>query len=246
LRIYNLGIEKTGTTSIAGIFGNYNSVHEYSFSETIHKIYDWKNNIINRNDFVDYINNREERRKLPVVDSSSFNHYYADILLEKFSDAKFILTIRNIESWFASDINMIYNYYAGFQNSWRKKYFNIRTDSKYNIFPKLSKKSEIKNHLTQILLNTDMIKDFLRYYYDSNLKIVNLIPSNKLLIINTNNISSSMKEISSFCEIPESELLIKNSNRNIKIDNEDYFSCFDSSDVKNKFDKLLTTFENKH
>ena len=245
LRLYNLGIGKTGTTSISGILRNYNAVHEHRFNEVVPKIIDWENNIITRDDFVEYIVAKEERRKFPVVDSSGFIHYYADILLEKFPDAKFILTTRDVESWFISDINNLFNHYEGLQSTWRKGLFDIRINNKYPIFKELYKKSEIKNHLIETLLNTDMIKDFLRYYYDSNLKIINLIPEDKLLIINTNNISRSIKDIATFCEIPESELLIKHSRRNMTKHNLDYFNCLDNSDVKNKFDELLITFKDK-
>ena len=245
LRVYNLGLGKTGTTSIAGILRNYNAVHEHRFNEIVPKIIDWENNIITRNNFVEYIVTKEEKRNLPVVDSSGFIHYYADILLENFPNAKFILTARDVESWFISDVNNLFNHYYGLQSTWRKGLFDIRIDNKYPIFKELSKKSEIKNHLIETLLNTDMIKDFLRYYYDTNLKIINLIPGDKLLIINTNNISSSIKDIAKFCEVPESELLIKHSNRNVTKHNEDYFNCLDNSDVANKFDELLITFKDK-
>jgi hypothetical protein len=246
MKIYNLGIEKTGTTSIAGIFKNYNSVHEFEFENTISKIYNWKNNIISRNEFVQYINNREENRNSAFVDSSSYNHYFADIILEKFPNAKFIFTIREARSWFISDINMIYRLYNIFSQTYRRKYFDIRTDGDILFSLEASKKGlplGIDKHFTTILLNTNLIEDSLQYYYSSIKKIKDLIPKEKLLILNTENISNSINELSNFSEINVNELLLNNSRENQRVTKKQYFNCLDNNDINKKFNKINSKYK---
>ena len=102
--IYNLGIEKTGTTSLSGLLYKNNAVHEYLFEETSKKINQWKDEVITRDEFVNYIIDREANRPMPesTIDISTFNHFFADILLDISADSKFMLTIRDVESWFIS------------------------------------------------------------------------------------------------------------------------------------------------
>jgi len=262
LRIYNLGIEKTGTSSLSGLLENNNSVHEHLFKETTNKILQWKDGSITRDEFVNYIIDRETNRSEPFIDVSTFNHFYADILLDRFTDSKFILTIRDVESWFISEVNWIstINCMAHHRNefSWIKDYMRIKQKGEYDMFITTKKHdfefdNKIKNNVMKTLLNSSMMEDILEYYYSSNKKVIDLIPKERLLILDTNDISKSDKIISDFCCVPQDSLLYFSSKRNINKNKKkeqigtltEYVNYFENKDIRDRFNDLVTTTQNK-
>ena len=267
MRIYNLGIEKTGTASLAGLLRNSSSVHEYNFNETIAKITYLKKGIINKCEFEDYIIDRESNREESIIDISTTNHFYADILLNKIPSSKFILTIRDVESWFISELNWIalinkllyfspitYPSENGFETlefscTNMIDYIETKTGGSYSMFTEPTTINtadyEIKNNIIKLLLNSNMMEDILKYYYSSNRKVIDLIPKERLLILNINNISKSGKAISEFCEIEQTSLDSSRSRENVSSCRYDYFDYFKDSVVKTRFNKLLTTLQNK-
>ena len=107
-KVYNIGLLKTGSTSIYSLFQkNYMARHEMKFWDTVDNIHKLQNNIIDKNEFETYIINRNSRKF--DVDSSTFNHFYLDILLKDIN-AKFILTIRNPHDWLKSVLNQFSHY----------------------------------------------------------------------------------------------------------------------------------------
>ena len=262
MRIYNLGIEKTGTSSLSGLLENNNSVHEYRFEETTKKIRQWKDGSITRDEFVNYIIDRETNRSEPFIDVSTFNHFYADILLDRFTDSKFILTIRDVESWFISEVNWISTIncrvYHRNEYSWLEDYMRIKQKGEYDMFIKIKKHDfefdkKIKNNITKTLLNSSMIEDILDYYYTSNRKVIDLIPKERLLILDTNDISKSDKIISDFCCVPQDSLDVSRTRRNINKGKKkeqigmliDYFNYFENKGVSDRFNDLVTLHSNK-
>ena len=54
-RAYNVGIAKSGTTSIAGIFSQYRAAHEFMFPETTKAISDYKTGLISKEEFIGFM-----------------------------------------------------------------------------------------------------------------------------------------------------------------------------------------------
>src|SRR5579871_183603 len=106
-RVYNVGIAKTGTRSVAGIFCRYRSLHELLFEDTVRAVADRERGAMSEPEFRRFIRWRDQLTQLDV-DSSSYNCYYVDVLADEFPDAKFLFVTRDCLSWLDSFLNMVF------------------------------------------------------------------------------------------------------------------------------------------
>jgi hypothetical protein len=201
--VYNVGIPKTGTTSIASLFRQYKTGHEFMFGETVEHIIAYYHKKIAAETFRKYIRFRDCEGKLEM-DSSSFNHYYLDILEEEFPDAKFIFTIRDCYSWMNSYLNMLLR--------WRK--YHQTTQSKiptwqieYGRFQfgefdpdGFSLPQALKLRLP------DMLDRFLRCWSEYNGRVLDRLPAERSIVIRTHEISGSLIKLAHFVGVAENRL----------------------------------------
>jgi hypothetical protein len=188
-KIYNVGLAKTGTTSIANIFGNYQSGHEFLLKETGQVIKDFQNNQITQADLRDFVKQRDEIGNLEV-DSTFCNSYYLDILAEEFSSAQFIFTIRDCYSWVDSVINMVYTH---------TKITHL--DLIFGLPPSLlGNEAELRKHFYQYL------DQLLALWASVNTEILEKLPGDRSLIIRTHEISKKLDDIAGFIGIPADTL----------------------------------------
>ena len=103
---YCLGLPKTGTVSVHGIFGNYRTRHEFQQWDTHQMIIQYKHKKISRQEFLKFLQDRDFAGQMEM-DSAHFNRHYIDILAQEFPEAKFICTIRDCYSWLNSLINYL-------------------------------------------------------------------------------------------------------------------------------------------
>ncbi|MCP4694395.1 MAG: hypothetical protein GY859_40570, partial [Desulfobacterales bacterium] len=102
-----LGLPKTGTTSLAGIFGGYRSAHEFQQWETHQAVIAYKNGRASRSRFRDFILARDAAGRLEM-DAAHFNRHYLEIVADEFPKAVFICLIRDPFSW----VNSLVNYWT--------------------------------------------------------------------------------------------------------------------------------------
>lgn len=101
LHVYGVGIFKSGTSSLSCMFQRYRSVHQHDKLRLFNLIVDGgDDNIVN------YLKERDEDNMFDV-DTSGYNVFIIDHLVNTFPDAKFILTIRDPVDHFDSIINHI-------------------------------------------------------------------------------------------------------------------------------------------
>jgi len=113
---YNVGLPRSGCSSIMALFSNYRSVAEYKERESVELITAWKDGWISESTLREYIQYRHEIGQLEM-DTASFNHFYLHILINEFPEAKFIYTIRDCYSWVNSFLRMI--------SRWKKHFLDI-------------------------------------------------------------------------------------------------------------------------
>lgn len=95
---YNVGLPRTGTTSLAAIFSAWNSAHEYALQNATMDIVDHLSGRLGREEFVKRVVQREQASDIEM-NSSSFNHEFLDVLQTHFPQARFVFTIRDCWSW---------------------------------------------------------------------------------------------------------------------------------------------------
>ena len=99
--IINLSLSKTGSTSIYGIFSRLNSSHEFMNSETTETLFQWQEGKIDTVKLDKFLLDRDQKNKFQV-DSSTFLHLAQDRLFYLFPQAKFLLCVRDGQSWITS------------------------------------------------------------------------------------------------------------------------------------------------
>ena len=194
---YNVGLAKTGTNSIASLFGGYRSGHEFMFQKTVEQIAAWQDGTLTADAFEAYILERDRLGCLEM-DSASFNHHYLNILKTAFPQAKFIFTIRDCYSWLNSILNMSLRY-AEHIPDWMLRY------SKFFIGYEIERATVGSVPATQSKL-PEIVESLLSYWKQHNRRVLNLLPPERSLIITTHKISDSLPKIANFIGIPPQSL----------------------------------------
>jgi hypothetical protein len=187
LHVYGIGIFKSGTSSLACIFKNYKSVHEYDKS----KIF----SLIKENNEAQIINYLIEKRNTTLfeVDSSGFNIFIIPHLLTLYTDCKFILTVRNVIDHFDSIISYVNagnglgtaTYVLGEPNS------------------NIPEKEKIVTKHYKIYWPLKIIVELIVKMYCA---IIKMISNDRLLVINITDGTDYIHKIASFLNIPSSSL----------------------------------------
>jgi len=100
--VYCVGMPRTGTTSIQRLFSDsFRSWHEPYFLRLTELAMDRAKGSICDPELSDYFERRDRQMWLDM-ESSHVLSFFSDLLASSFSDAKFILTVREPESWLRS------------------------------------------------------------------------------------------------------------------------------------------------
>jgi len=98
--VIGVGIAKSGTRSLAGLFSRYHSVHEFDAAGTIQRVTSGV-----PMDDVSWVSDREARSGFLECDSSQLHHWHLPGLVRAFPTARFVLTIRDPRAWLDSLFN---------------------------------------------------------------------------------------------------------------------------------------------
>ena len=185
-KAYNIGIERTGTRSITGLFAKYHSSHEFMWPETLRKIMDYKNGIASKAEFKSFIRERDSRGLLEL-DSAGFTRFYLDILVEEFPSARFIFCIRDCYSWLDSIVNV---YLDGVNDSpLIQEYTEFIFGVRKKVFADEEQfRADFHNYIDGILA----------YWATANEEILSKIPPDRSIVLRTNEISQRKEEIEKF------------------------------------------------
>ncbi len=197
-RSYNIGIAKTGTNSIAAIFGQYRAGHEFMFQETVEQIAAWQEGLISLESFKAYVLYRDQQGGLEM-DSATFNHHYLDILIQEFSEAKFIFTVLDCYSWLNSIVNMSLSSGNSIPD-WMLKY------GKFFIGYEVDRTTISSSQSILDKLPTAIDK-LLEYWEKSNQRILDLLPPERSLIVPTHKISESLEQIANLVGVSSQSMV---------------------------------------
>lgn len=193
---YCIGTPKSGTHSIAGLFSpKYRSSHEPEFESLWNMLLDVHEGIVSEEQFLRKIKARDRHLWLEL-DSSNLNYYLIDILIKEFDDAKFILTIRDCYSWLSSAIKH--------RISRKRSVADCQRKDKYRFGTWSFEYAKEENILKQYQLPT--VDAYLAYWAEHNRKALEKVPQDKLLVVRTNEISTSVEQIADFIGVSSNTL----------------------------------------
>jgi hypothetical protein len=192
-RAYNVGLAKTGTTSVWGICSQYRAAHEFMFRETTEAISDYRTGVITKETFVEFLRQRDRAGNLEM-DSSSFNFAYLDILRDEFPDARFIATVRDCYSWLDSLLNMFLSLNTkvqGWMYEFGRRSFGVPIEERM-----------ITSRENLLLALPEILDGLLGYWSRGHNFILENAPPERSLIIRTEEISRSAEMIAEFLGVP--------------------------------------------
>lgn len=187
LLLFCVGMAKTGTHSMAEIWGNgVKAGHEPDSKTALNLILSRNAGTINQDDYRDKIAAYIKNTGLNII-ASQLNFFYLDILIELYPAALFILTIREPRSWLDSFIN--HQLTRECSREWQQ----LR-DLRFR--PDLHRHPPEEEILKKHGLYT--LDGYFGYWHFHNSRVIKTIPAERLLIIRTDKINDSIDDISRF------------------------------------------------
>jgi hypothetical protein len=189
VRIFGVGAAKTGTHTIGEMFkGIVPAAHERDAEELINLMLESKATGSNVR-LVERLLARDCQHGLKI-DSSHVNVYLIEELEGLFPDSRYILTLRQPLHWLRSFVD--HSLGQGASDAWMR-FRDFRFGATINHPPQEAPLSE-RDLYTLV--------GYLHYWRDAIERIITLIPPERLLIVQTEDIGKRIDEIAAFCGVP--------------------------------------------
>jgi transcriptional regulator with XRE-family HTH domain len=205
-RVYALGLPKTGTVSLKGIFDNYRSGHEFWQWDMNQNYIAYENKTISREGFRDFLLLRDAAACLEM-DSAYCNRYAIELFAETFSDARFICLFRDPVSWVRSQVNY-------FMDTSKEALQSLQIENGFPFDLPRGDKLSREKFLRQLDKNIEVTFQCWANSYRSILQQLKTLDSSRYCFIPTHTISQNMGLLASFAGVPESSLIAEKSHLN--------------------------------
>lgn len=190
--VFGVGLCKTGTRSLAEMFADkYVTRHEPN-AKLMAKA------VIEGQSALPHI--YEAIGRTIQVQASQYNAHCCHELI-KLQRAKFVLTVREPVAWLTSLANHIYYHQPVEEITQRFRDFRFSIDD----YP--------AEEQPLVDLIGYSLEGMLRYWENQNREVIKTIPSSRLLIVKTQELSESISRLADFLEIPQANIKPKHENR---------------------------------
>ncbi len=186
-RAYAIGLPKTGTNSIFGIFGNYTSIHDFRQRDAQQHLRAFRAGAITRAELAGFILERD-RSACAEMDSANALWPYTGILAGIFPDAKFIGLIRDPFSW----ANSYINHFSAPGSHLESPDF-LPPDVE-------TAKNELRHHLPS------HIESIIAYWAASVRAMLAELPPGRSLVVRTHEISNRIDDLAELVGMPPETL----------------------------------------
>ena len=191
---FGVGMAKSGTHSLSALFGRHHrSAHEPEEHLLIKLILGMANGSTSTADAERYLIVSDKRLKLEM-NSSSLNYFVLPSLVELFGDARFIVTVRPPLQWLESMINQQLGLPCPVH--WQRLR-DLRFGGTAR-FPEREYALERRGLYT--------LDGYLSYWARHNRDVLQQVPADRLLVVETNRLASSLERIAGFVGVPASTL----------------------------------------
>lgn len=191
--LYCVGTAKSGTHSVYNLFkNNLRSAHEPDKKSLINVIQKIELGKMSDAEVKEYIHRRDQKLYLEI-DSSQFNFFILDALVGEFEKAQFLLTVRNCYAWLDSFIN----HTLAWSRPGKRK--NFTRDLRFRPHEFIHPPEEYA--LKELDLYT--LDGYLSYWTMHNERVINTVPENRLLVIQTDKIKENAGRIANFAGVSQ-------------------------------------------
>lgn len=190
---YGIGLEKSGTHSLASMFAkNYRSEHELGVGEINPLAVSYKKGETSQEEIIHVLSRRDKYAWLEM-DVSHPHIHYLELLLKINPNAKFILTVREPKSW----LNSVFNQHVHRE---KRSYFDVLNEYRYGFLceQKYTEKDSILKEKYQLY----PLKSYLAYWNYHIDRALQMIPEKNLMVIMTENLNDSIPRLAKFLRVP--------------------------------------------
>lgn len=196
LHLLGVGLPRSGTHSLASLFqARYRAAHEPAARSTIRLVTGYAEGRIGRREMRASLLARDRSLHLEV-EASHFLHHAVDLLPEVLPEARFVLTVREPCAWLESEICQ--NAKVRGRPPWsaleRCRYRRYGLDF------------TAADRALQRLGGVHPLASYLRYWCDHIEAVLRHVPPERVLILRTEAIGSSLDAIASFAGVPAGSL----------------------------------------
>jgi hypothetical protein len=195
LLVFGVGCAKTGTNSLSGMFErHYRSAHEPQADALIDLILEQQK--LSRAQFRQAVRDLLDPLDLEV-NASQLNGYIVRTLVALYPRAMFVLTLRDPKAWLHSFANHQRNRAALPVGSAWARFRDLRfgdgeTADPNAIYP---------------------MDRYFRYWLEHNARVIKTVPSERLLVIRTENLDAEIPRLAAFLRVPESTIAQAHANQ---------------------------------
>jgi len=209
--LINLSMPRSATTSLAGVFANFRSEHEYRISETIIQLLDFRENRITKPTLQAFLRQRIEKSRLQV-DSASFFFLAPDEVIETFPRAYFFFTYRPCEPWIVSMVDN--SVFAHKMIRERRHTVDISFLDRYSEFFIPGHSHAVFENHELLRLNAEyIVKNLARAWGKSTLGVLSALEGvepERRLVIHIADFNSSLPRLARLVKIPQDMLVSAN------------------------------------
>jgi hypothetical protein len=214
MKIFCVGIFRTGTTTMREMFArSFPADHEFRVEDELSAFAGRISGDVSDDEIRAFV--RERGRAKPLVMDSCGAHFgIADILVEEYPDARFLLTMRNVYAWMNSCIGKLY---GDFEGGWGSRAGDVMNN--LGFLPDGSFAIEDRSG-SKICL-----EQMMKLWTAVNRRVISVVPPERLLVLNTEDLAASTPSIAAFCGIDEDLLDPLHANPGPSAD---FLRCFDA------------------
>lgn len=191
---FGVGAGKSGTTSLARVLrSEYRAAHEAGADDLIRHIRLRSAGKLTDREWRRYVARRDRRLWLEM-ESSQLLAEIIDVLVERFPEARFVLTIRHPYPWLVSAVTHELTQPIDEEWRWWADYRYGRIDRD---------RLEERSLTERGLYNLDAYLDF---WVRHNQRVLDTVPSSRLLVIRTDSLSARLPDLARFLGVPPETL----------------------------------------
>lgn len=227
---YVVGLPKTGSTSIATVFARYRSAHEWDLMPLVGLGVQYRTGEIGAEELWDRAGRRLDPPGLEM-DSATSHHLYADVLAERFPQARFVHTVRDVRGWTTSLLDMVLRKRLARRmidvpySEWERSYLAYLTDGAYLLDPGSADDDRAA------------VVPLMRYWAAHVRDMAARLPADRTLVLRTRDIAHRTDALAALVAVPVESLRVDLSHANRAPLTLDRMGAFDSPAIRAAYDE---------
>lgn len=228
IHVYGVGAPKTGTRSVAHLFGSYRSKHEAHPSWTASLIKKIQRGSLSHATVRRKMKKREERDRLEC-ESAYYLVHFVEHLAVLYPEAKFVCTVREPRSWLRSIIDQCIN------NPREKLERPWQTLRDLSFGPLPEEYPDEESVLKEYGLYS--LDQYLSYWSFHNRTLLDSIPAERRKLIRTSALSDEVDQLAGFAGVSTTSLRTERDHVNKASEKHSILEEIDADYLKGKIDE---------